>query len=142
MPASDADLQPPPGVDAAALPSGWRELLAFRYGHAARTLLALAAAEPHLARPIVPGHPDLLAEAALAARLEQARSVADVLLRRTRLGILAAPALRTAVAVRPVAQAVGAELGWTEERIASEADRWVIEVASEGIDPAGAVSSP
>ena len=142
MPASDADLQPPPGVDAAALPSGWRELLAFRYGHAARTLLALAAAEPHLARPIVPGHPDLLAEAALAARLEQARSVADVLLRRTRLGILAAPALRTAVAVRPVAQAVGAELGWTEERIASEADRWVTEVASEGIDPAGAVSSP
>jgi glycerol-3-phosphate dehydrogenase len=141
MPASDEDLQPPPGLDAGALPSGWRELLAFRYGHAARTVLALAAAEPHLARPIVPAGPDLLAEAALAARLEQARSVADVLLRRTRLGILAAPALRTAEAVRPVAAAVGAELGWSEERVASEAGRWVAEVASEGIDPAGAVSS-
>ena len=141
MPASDEDLQPPPDLDAAALPSGWRELLAFRYGHAARTVLALAAAEPDFARPIVPGEPDLLAEAALAARLEQARSVADVLLRRTRLGILAAPALRTAEAVRPVAAAVGAELGWSEERVASEADRWVAEVASEGIDPAAAVSS-
>ena len=48
--------------------------------------------------PIVPGRPDLLAEVAIAARHEQARSVADVLLRRTRLGILAAPQLRDAEA--------------------------------------------
>ena len=39
-----------------------------------------------LAQPIVPGLPDLLAEAPFAARNEQARSVGDVLLRRTRLG--------------------------------------------------------
>jgi glycerol-3-phosphate dehydrogenase len=105
-------------------------------------VLALAGARPELAAPIVPGQPDLLAEAALAARVEQARSVADVLLRRTRLGILAAPALRTAEAVRPVAAALGAELGWGEERIDTEAERWIVELASEGIDPAGAVSSP
>ena len=37
-----------------------------------------------------PGLPDLLAEVALAARREQARSIGDVLLRRTRLGLLAA----------------------------------------------------
>ena len=37
-----------------------------------------------------PGHPDLLAEAAHAARREQARTVGDVLLRRTRLGLTAA----------------------------------------------------
>ncbi len=43
-----------------------------------------------LAQPIVPGLPDLLAEVALAARREQALSVGDVLLRRTRLGLLAA----------------------------------------------------
>ena len=56
--------------------------------------------QPELAAPIVPGRPDLMAEVTLAARHEQARSVADVLLRRTRLGILAAPELRGAEAVR------------------------------------------
>ena len=45
----------------------------------------------------------------IAARLEQARSVADVLLRRTRLGLLAAPQLRTRrVGGAPVAEAIGA----------------------------------
>ena len=70
--------------------------LAFRYGHASRAVLDLAREDPKLARPIVAGRPDLLAEVAIAARREQARSVADVLLRRTRLGILAAPQLRDA----------------------------------------------
>ena len=37
-----------------------------------------------------PGRPDLLAEVAYAARREQARTVGDVLLRRTRLGLTAA----------------------------------------------------
>ncbi len=64
--------------------------LAARYGHAAHDVLALAQADPLLAAPIVPDMPDLLAEAALAAAREQARSVGDVLLRRTRLGLLAA----------------------------------------------------
>jgi glycerol-3-phosphate dehydrogenase len=64
--------------------------LAARYGYAAREVLALAGERGELAQPIVPGLPDLLAEAVLAARREQARSVADVLLRRTRLWLLAA----------------------------------------------------
>ncbi len=94
--------------------------LAARYGYAAHEVLALAdrsretlasdrsgetlASGEHppfdqhprfgqrgeLAQPIVPGLPDLLAEVVLAARREQARSVADVLLRRTRLWLLAA----------------------------------------------------
>jgi glycerol-3-phosphate dehydrogenase len=64
--------------------------LAGRYGYAAHEVLALAAERGELAQPIVPGLPDLLAEAVLAARREQARSVADVLLRRTRLWLLAA----------------------------------------------------
>ena len=42
--------------------------------------------------PIVAGRPDLLAEVAYAARREQARTVGDVLLRRTRLGLTAARA--------------------------------------------------
>ena len=48
---------------------------------------------PELAVPIVPGQPDLLAEALFSARHEQARTVADVLLRRTRLGLLDARAV-------------------------------------------------
>jgi glycerol-3-phosphate dehydrogenase len=84
----------------------------------------------------VPGHPDLLAEAASAARLEQARSVADVLLRRTRLGLVAAPELRTAESVTPIAEAMGAELGWSGERVAGEAEAWLEDAAAEGIDPA------
>ncbi len=71
-----------------------------RYGHAAYDVLALAAERGELAQPIVAGQPDLLAEVALAARHEQARSVGDVLLRRTRLGLLAARELTGARAER------------------------------------------
>ena len=40
-----------------ALPDGYRELLAFRYGHAAHNVLRLAGEHPELAKPIVEGHP-------------------------------------------------------------------------------------
>jgi glycerol-3-phosphate dehydrogenase len=72
------------------VPEGSYAALAARYGYAAHDVLALAVARGELAQPILPGQPDLLAEVALAARREQARSVGDVLLRRTRLGLLAA----------------------------------------------------
>jgi glycerol-3-phosphate dehydrogenase len=62
--------------------------------------------------------------------------VADVLLRRTRLGLLAAPELRSADAVRPVAETLGAELGWSRRRVRSEAEAWVGIAQDEGIDPA------
>jgi len=137
MAAGEGELDPPDGLAEADLPDGYRELLAFRYGHAGRRVLGIAGERPELAKPIVLGEPDLLAEAVLAARVEQARTVADVLLRRTRLGLLAAPALRTAEAVRPVAEALGSELGWDERRISDEAARWVGDAAAEGIDPAG-----
>ncbi len=73
-----------------------RELLRFRYGHAARNVLRLIGERNELAAPIVEGQPDMLAEVVIAARLEQARSVADVLLRRTRLGLLPRRQLRGA----------------------------------------------
>jgi len=72
--------------------------LASRYGHAAHDVLALAGARGELAQPIVDGLPDLLAEVALAARREQALSIGDALLRRTRLGLLAARELAGPVA--------------------------------------------
>jgi glycerol-3-phosphate dehydrogenase len=133
MEARPEDLEAPEGVGEEAV-----EQSAFRYGHAARKVLALARENPKLARPIVPDRPDLLAEVAIAARHEQARSVADVLLRRTRLGILAAPELRTAKAVRPIADVLGAELGWSRRRRGREAEAWVEVAVEEGTDPAGA----
>jgi glycerol-3-phosphate dehydrogenase len=131
MEARAEDLEAPEGVGEAAVSQ-----LAFRYGHAARAVLDVAWEDPKLAAPIVDGRPDLLAEVVIAARLEQARSVADVLLRRTRLGLLAAPQLRTADAVRPVAEAMGAELGWSRRRVRREAEAWPAAAAEAGIDPA------
>jgi glycerol-3-phosphate dehydrogenase len=133
MPARPGDLDAPDGVSEEAT-----EQLSFRYGHAACKVLEIARSEPKLARPIVPGRPDLLAEVALAARAEQARSVADVLLRRTRLGILAAPELRSAKAVRPVADVLGGELGWSRRQRSREAEAWLEVAAQEGVDPAAA----
>jgi glycerol-3-phosphate dehydrogenase len=131
MPARAEDLAPVPELAAEAL-----DQLAFRYGHAARAVLELAAERPELAEPIVAGRPDLLAEVVIAARAEQARSVADVLLRRTRLGLLAAPSLRTADSVRAVAKTLAGELGWDDDRTAREAKAWVEAARLEGIDPA------
>jgi glycerol-3-phosphate dehydrogenase len=106
--------------------------LASRYGEAAQQVLALAAERGELAQPIVPGLPDLLAEVVLAARNEQARSVGDVLLRRTRLGLLAARELP----VERVADVLARELGWDSERIGLEIERFAQEADAEGIMPA------
>jgi glycerol-3-phosphate dehydrogenase len=115
--------------------------LAFRYGYAARVVLQLARENPKLAAPIVPGRPDLLAEVVIAARREQARCVADVLLRRTRLGLLAAPQLREARAVRTVAELLGKELGWSRKRVKREAEAWSAAAQEAGIDPAAAAGT-
>ena len=124
--------------DLVAAPEGAREQLAGRYGHLAHDVLALTANRPELAEPIVPGRPDLLAEVAYAARREQARTVGDALLRRTRLGLTAARGLLApgAGAVERVAAAMGEELGWDETRRAREADAFRDEAQSEGILPA------
>jgi glycerol-3-phosphate dehydrogenase len=118
------------------LPDGATDQLAFRYGHASRAVLDLCEERPELAEPIVTGHPDLLAEVVIAARREQARSVADVLLRRTRLGLVAAPELRNADATVAVARLLGEELGWSDSRIAAEQEEWGRVAAAEGLDPA------
>ena len=141
MAASEHELDPPEGMAEGDLPAGYRELLALRYGHAARNVLRLAGERPELARPIVAGQPDMLAEAAIAARLEQAGSVGDVLLRRTRLGLVAAPDLRSADSVAAVAEAMAPELGWDPARVRVEAERWPAEAEAEGIDPARHLSA-
>jgi glycerol-3-phosphate dehydrogenase len=129
-PIDPAELTRVPGV----APSAYAAL-AGRYGHAAVAVLKTAAAAPEWAAPIVDGFPDLLAEAPFSVRHEQAVTVGDVLLRRTRLGLLAARVLCDPDADGPwrVARAMGAELGWDEARVAAEVTRFGDEAHAEGI---------
>ena len=137
-------------IDPAALPrvEGVPEeaygSLASRYGHGARAVLRIASERGELAQVILSGLPDLLAEAPFAARHEQARSVGDVLLRRTRLGLIAGRRLypRTSEAPLRVARAMGAELGWDERRVAAEVERFRQEADAEGIFLDALSSSP
>ena len=133
MPARPEDLDVPEGVE---LSKETLDQLAFRYGHAAERVLEMTAEYAELAQPIVPGRPDILAEVSIAARDEQARSVADVLLRRTRLGILAAPQLRDADSVYPIAEELARELRWRKREIRHEASEWLGDAEAEGVDPA------
>jgi glycerol-3-phosphate dehydrogenase len=119
------------GVDAAAYPA-----LAARYGHAANTVLAIAAERAELAAPIVGGFPDLLAEVVHAARNEQARTIGDVMLRRTRLALLAARDVSGSGdgdAVGRVADALARELGWDPLRRAAGIENYRAEIAAEGV---------
>jgi glycerol-3-phosphate dehydrogenase len=124
--------------DLVAAPESSREQLAGRYGHIAHDVLSLTSGRPDLAEPVVPGRPDLLAEIAYAARREQARTVGDALLRRTRLGLTAARMLLApgAGAIERVAAVMGEELDWNEARRASEAEAFREEAREEGILPA------
>ncbi len=117
--------------------------LASRYGHFAERVLDLCLEQPELGAPIVEGRPDLLVEALVAARFEQARTVADVMLRRTRLGLLAGRRLvQDESMVKRVAQVMGAELGWNRRRVKREAERFGEAVAEEGLVTAEPATTP
>ncbi|MBJ7330617.1 MAG: glycerol-3-phosphate dehydrogenase/oxidase [Solirubrobacteraceae bacterium] len=116
------------------VPEASYEALAARYGHTAHEILAVAAERGELAQPVVDGLPDLLAETVYAARREQAASLGDVLLRRTRLALLAARDVEAGTpAAERVARAVAGELGWDDARIAAELQGWAREAALEGV---------
>lgn len=127
-----AELDAPEGVGKESL-----DQLAFRYGHAARGVVRLAHSDPELAQPIVPGLPDLLAEAQLAVEFEQARSISDVLLRRTRLGLTAASSLATPESVEPLAGIMARALGWGEIEKKRQVDDWLGTLVAEGLNPGG-----
>jgi glycerol-3-phosphate dehydrogenase len=116
--------------------------LAARYGHDANLVMRLAAVDPALAERISPELPDIAAEAAFAVDHEQAHGVADVLLRRTRLGLLDARRLCAPDADGPVrvARAMGGQLGWDDARVGREAAAWYDVARAEGLVPEAAVA--
>jgi glycerol-3-phosphate dehydrogenase len=132
MPAADGELPAVEGVD-----DDSRAHLADRYGHAAVDVLELAGSDPALVRRITPDLPDLVAEAVFAAKREQVRSLSDVLLRRTRVGLLDARRLCGAAAEGPdlVAGALGRELGWDDARVERELEGWRQVARAEGLLP-------
>jgi glycerol-3-phosphate dehydrogenase len=95
-----------------------RRHLQGRHGSETDEVLALAGGDPALLAPLVPGLPYLRVEAIWAARREMARTLDDVLARRTRALILDREA--TVAAAPGVAGLLGAELGWDESEEARQ----------------------
>lgn len=103
-------------VDAATV-----DHLANRFGAEARTVIAMTERDPSLAEPLVPGLPYLRAEALYAVRYEMARTLDDVLSRRTRARLLARD--DSAAAAPAVAELIADDLGWdAAEQAAQVAD--------------------
>jgi glycerol-3-phosphate dehydrogenase len=120
------------GADAPAPDEGADALhrhLHGRYGADARVLLALVEADPELAAPLVEGLPYVRAEAVYAVRHEMARSVDDVLTRRTRARLQARDA--SADAAEAVASLIAPDLRWTAEEAAADAARYRAAVDAE-----------
>jgi glycerol-3-phosphate dehydrogenase len=106
----------------AAWPPRVARRLADRFGREAADVMALAK-ELDLASPLGDGVDHLGAEVAWAARNELALSVDDVLARRMRLA-QELPDRGASIAPR-VAAILGDELGWDEDRQASEVDAFL-----------------
>ena len=92
------------------------------YGTWTARVLELIEASPALRTLIAAGHPHIAAEVVLAARDEMAVSVADVLLRRIRLGHLLPDQGRDAVST--VAALMRDALGWPAEVEAAQVDAY------------------
>ncbi len=103
--------------------------LAGRYGAEAPLVEALVEGDHELGEPLVPGLPYLKAEAVHAARREMARTLDDVLARRTRARLLARD--DSAAAADDVAALVGAELGWDDAERARQVKEYRAAVAAE-----------
>ena len=82
------------------------------YGKRAEQVLDLVERDPHLAEPLVAGHPYILAQVLYAVRYEAAQSLGDVLSRRIRLSILDTNA--AAVAADKAYALIAYELGWKD----------------------------
>ncbi|AOI88847.1 glycerol-3-phosphate dehydrogenase/oxidase [Burkholderia pseudomultivorans] len=119
------------GYDAQAIVAsgGLAAHLGERYGTEARFVSDIADATPSLLAPIVDGLPYSEAEVVYAVRHEFARSVDDVLSRRTRARLMARDA--SARAAPRVGAILKAELGLSDAAVASQVRDYVAAVALE-----------
>ena len=92
------------------------EYLGRNYGTEYRKVLDYARGNPRLAE-VLNEDGEILAEVVYAVREEMARSLSDVLFRRTGIGTLGDPGLDV---LRRVAQTAARELGWTARRVKQE----------------------
>jgi len=98
------------------------------YGTGAEMILGLVADRPPLGGALAPRHPHIAAEIVVAVRDEMATTVADALLRRTRLGHLLP---RHGIEVAPqVAALMADELGWSPDDQAEQVRAYSTEAAS------------
>ncbi len=110
---------------AAGLDTIYVERLLRRHGDRTEDVLDLVAADPSLGAPLHPDGRVIRAEAVIAARDEGARSLGDILIRRTRLAVQTRD--RAAAAARDTAELVAPILGWDDQRIAAEIDALGVE---------------
>lgn len=101
-----------PTSRAVFLPPETHEHLRMVYGSRAPQVAAYAASDRTLAEPFSQHHRDIGAQVIYAVKHEDARTVADVLLRRTSVG-LTKDLGRTAAA--PTAAIMASQLGWSDE---------------------------
>jgi len=103
------------GVD---LPEAVRAHLVADYGLWSRQIVSILEVHPEWARPMADGLPYILAEAYFAAAREKARTLTDVLARRTRVALLARDQGRGCA--DEVSRILAQELAWSEEERARQ----------------------
>ncbi len=112
--------------------------LASRYGTEIHEIQSLISADPSLGEPLVTGLPYLRAEAIHAVRNEMARTLDDVLSRRTRARLFDRHA--SVVAAEAVALLIAPDLGWSIDRQAEEVGAYRRSCAAEAAAGTSAAS--
>jgi glycerol-3-phosphate dehydrogenase len=103
---------------AKGLPAETALYLGTAFGTDWRAVADIAAADPALAKPLN-GTGEILAEVAYAARHEMARTLKDIMMRRTGFGTLGNPG---GAVIEKVASVAAAELGWDAAKKKKEID--------------------
>lgn len=116
-------------AEASTATGGLAAHLSGRYGTEAVFVSALIADDPSLGEPIVDGSPYVKAEVVYAARCELARTVDDVLSRRTRMRLFARD--RSVVAAPVVAELLARELGLSASEQEKQVSDYVAAIEHE-----------
>jgi len=105
-------------AEATSATGGLAAHLGGRYGNESRFVSEVIAEDPTMAEPIIAGASYIKAEVVYAARCEMARSVDDVLSRRTRMRLFARDL--SAQAAPTVGALLQKELGLTDDEVAQQ----------------------